>query len=42
MIKDFQYYYNKNSFYYIFLSIIIFIYLRNSGLINYDNIISIL
>ena len=43
MIKDFQYYYNKNSFfYYIFLSIIIFIYLRNSGLINYDNIISII
>ena len=42
MIKQFQYYYSKHDFFkYIFLSITIFIYMRNSRLINYDNIISI-
>ena len=43
MIKQFQYYYSKHDFFkYIFLSITIFIYMKNSRLINYDNIISII
>ena len=43
MIKQLQYYYNKNLyFYYLFTSIFIFLFLKNSNIINFTNIISIL
>lgn len=43
MIKQLQYYYNKNLyFYYLFTSIFIFLFLKNSNIVNFTNIISII
>ena len=43
MFKEFQYYYNKhNIFQVVFLTLGIFIYTKNSSIINYENIIPLL
>ena len=43
MFKEFQYYYNKhNIFQVVFLTLGIFIYTKNSRIINYENIIPLL
>ena len=43
MFKEFQYYYNKhNIFQVVFLTLGVFIYTKNSSIINYENIIPLL
>jgi len=43
MFKELQYYYNKNNtFHFIFLTISIFIFIRNTNIISYENIIPLI